>query len=80
MLKWYTNHVAFSPSGKLVASASHDNTVRLWDAGSGEPVRTLNGHTHLVRAVAFSLNGQLLASASHDNTVKLWDASSWGPE
>ncbi|KAL8296096.1 hypothetical protein RB600_001541 [Gaeumannomyces tritici] len=67
--------VAFSPDGQRLASASHDNTVKLWDAATGACLQTLEGHSYRVSSVAFSPDGQRLASASHDNTVKLWDAA-----
>ncbi|KAL5374572.1 hypothetical protein DPSP01_011851 [Paraphaeosphaeria sporulosa] len=66
--------VAFSRDGKLVASASSDKTVRLWDAETGAHRSTLEGHSDWVRAVAFSRDGKLVASASSDKTVRLWDA------
>jgi WD40 repeat protein len=65
--------VAFSPVSQLLASASRDETVRLWDTKTGATKRLLEGHSDDVEAVAFSIDRQLLASASCDKTVRLWD-------
>src|SRR5271170_7739786 len=70
------NTVVFSYDGRRLASASYDDTVRLWDAETGAHQSTLAGHTDLVNAVSFSHDGRRLASASAsgDGTVRLWDA------
>jgi WD40 repeat protein len=64
--------VAFSPDGKTLASASGDNTIKLWSV-DGKALNTLKGHGSAVLSVAFSPDGKTLASASRDNTIKLWN-------
>ena len=66
--------VAFSSRG-LIATASWDNTARIWDAATGACLATLAGHTGTVEAVAFSPDGALLATASGDATARVWDAA-----
>ena len=67
--------VAFSPDGRLLATASEDRTARLWDPATGEHRRTLTGHDGEVSGVAFSPDGQLLATAGFDGTARLWDTA-----
>ena len=67
--------VAFSPDGKRVLTGSDDNTARLWDAATGNPVATLAGHKARVSAVAFSPDGKRVLTGSSDNTARLWDAA-----
>ncbi|MEG4107485.1 nSTAND1 domain-containing NTPase [Microcoleus sp. S13_C5] len=69
------NGVSFSRDGRMLASASHDNTVKLWDVATGNEIKTLTGHTSSVNGVSFSPDGKMLASASKDHTVKLWDTA-----
>ena len=65
--------VAVHPDGSQVATASEDQTVRLWDLRSGALLRTLEGHEESIRAVVFSQDGSQLATASDDRSARLWD-------
>jgi predicted NACHT family NTPase len=58
--------VAFSPDGRRLLSGSHDQTLRLWDAESGQEIRAFAGHQGRVWSVAFSPDGRRLLSGSDD--------------
>jgi WD40 repeat protein len=63
---------AFSHDGRLIVTASDDETARLWDAATGEERSTLRGHQGSVRAAVFSPDGRIVATASTDGTARLW--------
>ncbi len=76
----HVQSVVFNPDGKMLASASKDTTIRLWDVASGKPIgQPLIGHTGRVYRVVFSPDGKLLVSGSEDKTIRLWDVASGKP-
>ncbi|HYF65678.1 MAG TPA: helix-turn-helix domain-containing protein [Herpetosiphonaceae bacterium] len=68
--------IAFSPGGRLIASGSEDQTIRVYDVESGRCVRRLDGHRGWVWSVAFSPDGRRLASGCDDQSVRIWDVAS----
>jgi WD40 repeat protein len=66
--------VAFSTDGQLIASGSHDRTICVCSAQTGDRLAVLEGHIDKVYFVAFSPNGQKLAPSSKDSTVHVWNA------
>ncbi|MFD4625424.1 AAA family ATPase [Streptomyces sp. NPDC058475] len=70
---------SFSPNGRILATASYDRTVRVWNVA--DPTRPkplgkpLTGHTSWVSSAVFSPDGHTLASASDDGTIRLWNLS-----
>lgn len=65
---------AMRPDGQMFASASDDQIVQVWEAGTGKLLLRYDGHASYVHAVAWSPDGQKLASASDDKTVQVWVA------
>ena len=70
------NHLTYSPDGMVIASASEDNKIRIWDAKSGKTIKILSGHTSAVNSISFSPSGKIIASGSSDSTVRLWNSES----
>ncbi|MHC4067512.1 MAG: WD40 repeat domain-containing protein, partial [Planctomycetota bacterium] len=71
----YVYVLAFSHDGAVLATASSDDKVTLWNVATGQPIRTLTGHTRAVSGVAFSPDGQLIASGNSDDPIRIWDAN-----
>ncbi|KAL0960512.1 hypothetical protein HGRIS_005550 [Hohenbuehelia grisea] len=66
--------IVVSPNGTRIASASEDDSIRIWDAKTGEICGApLMGHTDWVLSVAFSPDGNQLVSGSGDHTVRVWN-------
>ena len=63
----------FSPDGTIIASASYDTTVKLWNVKIGKVIKTLGKHIRAVYSIAFDPNGKYLVSAGADETINVWD-------
>jgi len=69
--------ITSSPNGRVLASCSADQTIRLWTPSTGQQVGILEGHTNAIISVSFSCDGHLLASKSGDGTVRIWRTDIW---
>ena len=66
------NDVKFSPNGRVIASASFDKSIKLWESSTGTYIASLRGHVQAVYSIAWSADSRLLASGSADSTLKVW--------
>jgi WD40 repeat protein len=64
--------VAFSRDGKLIASGSDDETVKVWDAKTFDELFTLPGHSSSVTNVDFSPDGKRLATSDRNGMVRVY--------
>jgi ATP-dependent Clp protease ATP-binding subunit ClpC len=69
----YVYRVSWSPDGRFLASASQDQTVRIWDMRTGKEVAQFLGHKSACLDVVWSADGAFLASSDEENVVRLWD-------
>lgn len=67
------NHIAFSPDGALIASASFDKSVKVWCGKTGKFIGNLRGHVGPIYQLAWASDSKLLLTCSKDSTAKVWD-------
>lgn len=65
--------LAFSPDAKMLASASADGSVRIWDLATGKDQRMASGHQGGVTTVVFGVDGKILVSGGLDGLIIIWD-------
>lgn len=64
------NDVKFSPDGRIIASASFDKSIKLWESNTGKYITSLRGHVQAVYSISWSADSRLLVSSSADSTLK----------
>ncbi len=72
------NSLTWSPDGRLIASASDDTFVQIFDASSGRRRLIYSGHTEEVAAVSWAPNGKFIVSGSQDGSAQVWQAANGG--
>jgi len=72
--------LAFAPGTALLASGSHDHSIRLWDVGARQCVERLHGSPSEVWAVAFTADGRSVVSGGKDGAVRLWPTNAAAKE
>ena len=67
--------ISYSPDGKTIAGGHSDGTILLWDAITGNRLKTFTGHTRWIKSICYSPDGETLASGSTGDTIRLWDVA-----
>lgn len=69
------NDVQFSPDMRIIASASFDKSIKLWDGRTGKYLASLRGHVQYVYKISWAVDSRLIVSGSADSTLKVWDVT-----
>ncbi|GFQ97883.1 notchless protein homolog 1 [Trichonephila clavata] len=67
------NDVKFSPDMRIIATASFDKSIKLWNGRTGKFISSLHGHLQQIYQIAWSADSRLLVSGGSDSTLKVWD-------
>lgn len=67
--------LTYSPDGKVLVSGGWDNTLKVWNAETGELVNSFKAHDGSIRCMAFSRDSKMLITGSRDNSIKIWDTT-----
>ncbi len=67
--------ISYSPDGKILASGSEDNTIKLWSMPEGKLIKVLKGHYKYVSSMCFSPDGKILISGGADKKINFWEVS-----
>jgi WD40 repeat protein len=65
--------IAFSPDGTLIASGSYDETIRIWDVSTRQPLQILQDASAQVRSVTFTPDGTMIVSGNTSDRIHFWD-------
>lgn len=72
--------INFSPNGYHIATASEDNSCKIWDLRKRSCIYTIPSHTNIVSDIKYQKNeGEYLVSASFDKTANIWSNKTWQP-
>ncbi len=69
----WINIITYSPNGRYLASGGWDNLVKIWDAQTGNLVKTFKGHKSAILDIYFTKDSKTLITSSKDETIKFWD-------